>query len=388
MKIQCVVQRYGDRIIGGAELHCRLVAEQLARHHEVEVATTCAADYLTWENAFPAGTEIINSIPVHRFPVAQRRPPDFDLIAFNTLYGYPTAEEEKLYLEAHGPVCPDLIDYLSQSSDTDIFILFSYRYWTTWAALKALGKKTILVPTAEHDKTLYLSIHRDSFHQPLAIAYNSPEERALINQISSNKKIPGSTVGVGLAPVEAADTNTDLLIDIPPKYFIYVGRIEEAKGCSRLIHDYMTFYKSVTHPPSLVFVGKQEIPIPNHPGIFCLGVQPDEIKMRLISQATALIMPSRYESLSMVLLEAWKMKRPAICNALCDVLRGQCRRSRGGLYYRNTDEFIEILTLLSLRPDIGDRMGKNGERYYRENYDWPVILKKYDRLLKGLGDEP
>ncbi|MGB3976862.1 MAG: glycosyltransferase family 4 protein [bacterium] len=387
MKIKCVVQRYGERIIGGAELHCRLIAEQLARQHEMEIVTTCAADYLTWENIFPEGTEIINSIPVRRFSVAQPKPPDFDLIAFNTLHGYPSAKEEKLYLEAHGPVCPDMIDYLSHSNDTDRFILFSYRYWTTWAALRQIGKKAVLVPTAEHDKTLYLGIHRDSFHRPLAIAYNSPEERALINQISGNEKIPGITVGVGLAPIETNDLKAQILIDIPSKYFIYVGRIEESKGCSRLIHDYIEFHKSVIHPPALVFVGKQEMAIPSHPGIFYLGIQPDAFKMHLVSKAVALIMPSRYESLSMVLLEAWKMRRPVVCNAYCDVLRGQCNRSKGGLYYRNTDELVEILTLLSLRPDIGDRMGENGERYYRENYDWQIILKKYDRLLQGLGDE-
>ena len=55
MKLAVVVQRYGLDINGGAELHARYVAEQLARHAEVEVLTTCARDYVTWRNELPAG---------------------------------------------------------------------------------------------------------------------------------------------------------------------------------------------------------------------------------------------------------------------------------------------------------------------------------------------
>ena len=42
MKLAVVVQRYGQAINGGAELHARYVAEHLAKHAEVEVLTTCA----------------------------------------------------------------------------------------------------------------------------------------------------------------------------------------------------------------------------------------------------------------------------------------------------------------------------------------------------------
>ena len=44
-------------------------------------------------------------------------------------------------------------------------------------------------------------------------------------------------------------------------------------------------------------------------------------------------MPSFFESLSMVALEAWALGRPVLANAKCDVLKGQCIRSNAGLYY-------------------------------------------------------
>ena len=76
MKLAVVVQRYGAEINGGAELHARYVAEHLARHHDVEVVTTCARDYVTWRNDLPAGTEQVNGVRVRRFPVSRERDPD------------------------------------------------------------------------------------------------------------------------------------------------------------------------------------------------------------------------------------------------------------------------------------------------------------------------
>ena len=55
MTLAFVVQRYGLEINGGAELHCRWVAEHMARHWDVEVLTTRAHDYITWADHYPDG---------------------------------------------------------------------------------------------------------------------------------------------------------------------------------------------------------------------------------------------------------------------------------------------------------------------------------------------
>ena len=75
VKLAVVVQRYGADIGGGSELHARYIAEHLAAHADVRVLTTCARDYVTWRNEYPAGEDRVNGIPVERFAVARERDP-------------------------------------------------------------------------------------------------------------------------------------------------------------------------------------------------------------------------------------------------------------------------------------------------------------------------
>ena len=75
MKLAFIIQRYGAEVLGGSEQLCRLLAERLALQHDVEVLTTCARDYVSWKNEYPAGATQVNGIPVERFTVARERDP-------------------------------------------------------------------------------------------------------------------------------------------------------------------------------------------------------------------------------------------------------------------------------------------------------------------------
>jgi hypothetical protein len=98
-------------------------------------------------------------------------------------------------------------------------------------------------------------------------------------------------------------------------------------------------------------------------------------------------MPSYFESLSMVALEAWAMGRPVLANGRCDVLKGQCIRSGAGLYYERYEEFAETLYSLESNGPLNARLGRNGRDYFTQHYTWPVIEGKYldmfDRLKRA-----
>jgi glycosyltransferase involved in cell wall biosynthesis len=112
-----------------------------------------------------------------------------------------------------------------------------------------------------------------------------------------------------------------------------------------------------------------------------MGVVPDGEKLAAIARARALVMPSRHESLSMVVLEAWMMGRPVLVNGDCEVLRGQVLRANGGLYYRRYDEFAAAMDMLMGERGLADRLGAQGHDYFQANYAWERVMEKYERLL-------
>jgi glycosyltransferase involved in cell wall biosynthesis len=104
-----------------------------------------------------------------------------------------------------------------------------------------------------------------------------------------------------------------------------------------------------------------------------------------MSQASMLVVPSRYESLSLVLLEGWNHGLPALVNARCAVLKGQARRANGALYYDNYDEFARALDFLLAHPDAARQLGQQGLAYVNEEYRWPRVIAKVEDLLERVG---
>ena len=124
-------------------------------------------------------------------------------------------------------------------------------------------------------------------------------------------------------------------------FMIYVGRIDENKGCRQLF-DFFRRYRAETGSRlQLALIGKAVLEIPSDAGIVHLGFLSDEEKWNALAASELLVMPSRLESLSMVTLEAWWAERPVLVNGKCEVLRGQSRRANAGLYYTSYDEFRE-----------------------------------------------
>lgn len=390
MKLAFVVQRYGLDIAGGAEYHCRIVAEHMAAHASVEILTTCALDYVTWANHYPEGREVLNGIPVRRFRVKRPRDPErfADWTDRVTRHAH-KPEDEARWLEEEGPFAPRLIKYLEQHGhEYDFVVFFSYRYYTTYHGLRAVRERALLVPTAEDDGIYRIPIFPPLFRLPRGIVYNSPEERAMIERVAGNTEVPGDVVGVGSRLPEGMDGDAFRRrhgVDGP--FLLYVGRIDENKGCRQLFDFFRRYRADTRSQMRLVLIGKAVLPVPDDPAILALGFQPDQEKWDALAAADLLVMPSRYESLSMVTLEAWWAERPVLANGKCEVLRGQCRRSNAGLYYSSYDEFRECLEILESRPELRRSLGANGRRYFEQNYAWDVVIGKYQALLARLQDE-
>ena len=389
MKLAIAVQRYGADINGGAELHARYIAERLGRHADVEVVTTCAKDYVTWRNERPAGVERVNGIAVRRFPVTHERDPHaFGRHSRRVFEHTHSIADELAWLESEGPASRGMVDYLTADNGFEFIILFSYRYYHAYHVATRVPEKAILVPTAERDPAIGLSIFSPVFRAVRALMYNSYEERAMIQAASANIDVPGVVVGVGSDVPDHADPQRfRQKFNIQRPFAIYIGRIDENKGCKELFDYFRRYAATFAQGLDLVLIGNPIIPIPQHPRIHHLGFVDDRDKFDALAAADLLIMPSYFESLSMVALEAWAMGKPVLANGHCDVLKGQCIRSGAGLYYERYEEFVETLYSLESKGPLHVRLGRNGREYFRQHYVWPVIERKYlemfDRLRKS-----
>ena len=391
MKLAVVVQRYAEDIGGGSELHARYIAEHLSAHADVRVLTTCARDYVSWKNEYPAGPTQVNGIPVERFTVARERDPrDFarrSSLVFDETH---SAADELAWLDSQGPVSPGLIARVSQTArEVDFVLLFSLRYHSAFHGARAAGSNAVLVPTTERDPAVGLEILGPVLRGARGVMYNTPEERALIHALHHNERVPGVTVGVGSQIPETTDPGRAAVkfgLDRP--YVIYVGRIDVNKGCAELFEYFLGYADRCDRALDLVLIGTPVLPVPSHPRIRHLGYVSDEDKYDVLAGAEALVMPSYFESLSMVMIEAWALGVPVLANGRCDVLAGQCLRSNGGLFYASGREFEAMLDRLIDDPALAVELGENGRAFYEAHYEWPVIERTYGEMFERLTAGP
>ena len=386
MRLCFVIQRYGLEVAGGSELHCRWLAGRLGARHDVGIVTTCALDYLEWGNHYPPGDDVVDGLPVRRFPV--RRPRSerrFALVSDLVFHEEHTLDEERRWVEENGPYAPELVAALPGLRDVDLFVFYSYRYYHTFFGLPKVAARAVLVPTAEEDPAVELPVFGDLFRAPRGIIYLTPEERSLVQGVSANEAVPNVVVGSGInVPPGWQAVDARARFRLPERYLLYVGRIDRNKGVDRLFADYRRLREEWPDAPPLVLVGRPALEIPEHPAIRHLGFVSEEEKFALLAGCDVLLMPSPYESLSVIVLEAWAMGRPVLVNSACRVLEGQCVRSGGGLFYRGYAEFASALRRLGAHAGLRQALGAAGRAYVQREYDWDVVEDRTSRFLEEL----
>ena len=390
LKIAFVVQRYGLEVNGGAELLCRLIAEHLSKYHDVEVITTCAKDYITWQDEYKPGKDNVNGIAVWRFPVdIPRNIQNFNKISARISREGHNKDDEIEWMKQQGPYSTKLLDFICSNKDTYVYFVFvTYLYCTTFFGLPLVKEKAILVPTAHDEPPIYFSIFESLFRLPKAIIFNTEEEKKFVESMFKTQDIPNDIIGIGIDVPEKIDPD-----DFKTKYkvytfIIYAGRIDESKGCGELFEYFLRYKKETQSEIKLVLLGKPVMKVPEHPDILSLGFVSEQDKFNGIKASQMLIMPSKYESFSMVIMEAWLCNKAVLVNGDCKVLKGHAAKSNGGLWYQNYDEFREGLSLMLSNEKLKGGMGRNGKRYVEENYGWNKIEEKYLGLLVGLKSSP
>lgn len=389
-RVAFVVIRCGPEVNGGAEMYCLRIAERMAKYWSVEVLTTCALDYVTWDNYYPPGVVQVNGVTIRRFAVDRPR----DIRTFNALSESIRSrellvplDEQESWMRAQGPESAALLTYVEKNSETyDAFVFFSYLYATTYCILPLVQARAYLVPLAHDEWPIYLSMWDQFVQRPRGFVFNTPEERTFWQRRFPTAASTGAIAGVGVdipKRVDAQRFRREYGIHEP--FMLYLGRVDPSKGCNELCEYFAELREQEGGARKLVLVGRPVMAIPQHPDIVSLGYLSEELKWDALAASELLVMPSQYESLSMVLLEAWAVERPVLVNGRSDVLVNQCQRAQGGLWYRDVEEFIAAVGVLN--PTVRKHLGIQGKRYVEEAYTWPRVEEVYLRLLDDQGDE-
>ena len=384
MKVAFVVQRCGLEVNGGAEHLCLRVAQRMAAHWQTEVITTCALDYMRWENWYPAGLEQIGGTVVRRFPVDQPR----NVGSFNRLssellsrQSQTSMEEQEDWMRAQGPISAPLFEYLRTEKDSyDAFIFFGYLYATTYFGLPLVAEKSYLAPLGHDEWPIYFRMWDALFSLPKKLIFNTEMEREFLRRRFSHQRLSGQVIGVGIErPHSVHPDRFRQRYGLDGSFLLYVGRIDQSKGCDEMI-DYFTRRQDENQTEDkLILVGTEIMPIPFHDNIIHLGFLAESERWDAMAACDWLLMPSRYESLSMALLEAWSVGRPAIVNGRCDVLTNHCRLSNGGVWYRDFQEWNASISVIS--DETKAILGRQGQRYVQTHYSWQRVETDYLELI-------
>ncbi|MFO0565791.1 MAG: glycosyltransferase family 4 protein [Polyangiaceae bacterium] len=401
MRIGFVVQRYGLDVNGGAELHCRELAEHVSaapRVSRVKVFTTCARDHTTWANHYSPGTSELNGVEVERFRVwFERRRSLQSLFGKLALEGPHLESCEEPWFLAQGPVAPSLLRALEESAhDFDVFVFFTYLYYPTVFGLPKLASRSLFVPTAHDEPALRARLALRAFRLARAVAFNTHEERELVASRIDVSHTRSDVVGCGVELGSAASPEAS-----PARpYLLYLGRVETAKGVPELVRGFQSFRRGLgdrSFPMSrgshigrdleLVLAGRAgDMRSDGDPNVIYAGFVSEARRSELVRGAEAVVIPGKLDSLSLSLLEAWAQGIPTLSTSQCPVKSGHARRARAGYEFGPERSFASALETLLSDPNERERSVAAGRAYVRDNYAWPSVLERFMTLARYVAD--
>jgi len=175
-----------------------------------------------------------------------------------------------------------------------------------------------------------------------------------------------------------------------PKRLMFIGRLTYQKGIDILLEAFALLHqRDQTLELWIIGVGDQEVELQQQAKV--LGLQdavtflgrahPDEIPS-LLNQATVVVMPSRYEGLSLVSLEAASMQRPLVATRVPGVPRVVLDGESGIIVDRIDDADAFAAATMRVLDDIpaATRMGERGRAHVLQYFVLSQVADQYEAL--------
>jgi glycosyltransferase involved in cell wall biosynthesis len=391
MKLALTIPRYDPASAGGAEVLAKGLVEHLAAAgHEIEVLTTCARNHATWLNEFEPGLTTVNGIAVRRFLANDRRDVDTlvelqeRILAFEEL----SFDEEKRWI-SNGVNSEALYRHLQAvRGEFDAFLFIPYMFGTTYWGAQIVSDRSVLIPCLHDEPYAQLKIYKELFDNVKGVMFNTEPERNLGVEVFDLPDYKIGVVGMGFEP--AAEYDPERFREkhrVNEPFILYSGRREHGKNTPLLVEYFRTYKRYNKNELRLVLLGSGPVELQpvDRKYVTDLGYVSEQDKHDACAAALAFVQPSVNESLSIVIMESWLAGRPVVVHAGCAVTAHHTKRSQGGLAFGTYFEFEEILNLLLGRPELGDRLGRNGRAYVLDELSWSSCLERFDVAMRKFG---
>lgn len=392
MKLAFVTPWYGRDIPGGAEAETRRTAVHLQQAgYEVEVLTTCIRDlYSDWgHNHHRPGLDVVDSIPVRRFPVHKRDKAAFDRVNWRLMQNQRLSPAEEAVFNEEMFRCPDLYTYMADHQADYLFIFIPYMFASTYLGAQVCPDRSLMIPCLHDEGYAYLDVHRQVMPQVRALLFYTEAEQALAARLyppadGQIRTVIGGGVDVDWQGDGRRFCQRYGLEDTP--FLLYAGRREPGKNVPLLINYWARYSGQSGRAAKLVLMGPGPVHIPPEASasILDLGFVPAQDKYDAYAAATVFCMPSVHESFSIVLMESWLAGTPALVHGGCTVTREHVHRANGGLYFSGYADFAATLDYLFDHPATAVTLGQQGRQYVLDNYRWQTITARYSAVINTI----
>jgi glycosyltransferase involved in cell wall biosynthesis len=402
-RLAIVIPWFGAELKGGAEQQAFQIATRIAARERfnVEVLTTCCRSFQDdWAtNQLPAGVFEEHNVTVRRFPVGARDPQAFDrvnakLLALthaDLLAGVsPVSDADAETFVKQNVNSPALLEHLrAHGGDYCAFIFIPYMFAPTVLGLPLVAERAFLQPCLHDEPAAYLPAVEDLFHRARRVLFNSEGEQELAARLYGASVFPrGLVVGEGIERVAAMNRQlagalpAELRAGVP--FILYLGRRDELKNTGLLVRAYRRFKVGAPRTKlKLVLAGAGAHSYGERArGIFDLGLVGEDTKGALLAHCRALFQPSRNESFSRALMEAWSFGRPVAAHSECLATAIAVERAGGGWLAATEDEWAQLFARVAAADESElAAMGGRGRLYADEHADWDKVITRYEELL-------
>ncbi len=390
--ITIVVPWYGHDTAGGAETQARQLARAIhGLGVPVEVWATNGRDsFAPPEAYYPTGANILEDVPIRRFPIAPPQSEPFvpRAVARRGLQrSLPEFPDHELRLLASLVSSDALLEAIVSERAGRQFLFVLYPFPTSfWGTLLA-GDRAHLLPCLHDEPYARYGTYRWMFRNARRILSNSPAERELALRLFdlAPERVVAAGEGIDLSPVgDGAAFRARR--GLPGPLLMYSGRGGLSKNIPLLLGYLREYWARRGTPLKLIRTGRDALELPPALAeiVLDLGDVSEHERYDAYAAADLFVHPSVHESFSIVLMEAWLQGTPALVHGDCAVTRQFAETSGGGLTFRDFGEFAAALDLLLADAELRHELGRRGREFVLATCRWEDVARRTVEAINGL----